>query len=375
MYKHASYINIGSTLILSFLVFRLWQFTMKMDIPHEIGTISAKAKALHNEDRLREAVICYEQAYKLSRQLSDDDLEKACAFNLAAAYLANNATDKALEYLHKAEPAQTNNDPEAFGDLYFNYGLAYEKQEHFDKAVEYYEKACRCFQTDLQMVCLDKCLTIHQKQRDHGHCADVCKKMAVLYDTSSLKKAEKMSDAATYLKTAGRADDALKAAQEAAQLLDEFKDNQLRPNGLCDRGTTIVYICVLIYLMMYFVFSDFLLCKNDTLQTYDNTPNINKMTLLKCIIFNFMFLIISAKILNDLGLLMTQTQHLADAMSYFEKALEDVIKANSRNKQLEAVIRQNLGAAYNFNGDFQRSLVYHKKAQKLYGKCLLKSCL
>jgi hypothetical protein len=41
---------------------------------------------------------------------------------------------------------------------------------------------------------------------------------------------------------------------------------------------------------------------------------------------------------------------------------------SSGEKKKEAVIRQNLGAAYNFIGEYQRAISFHKSAADMYGK-------
>ena len=76
---------------------------------------------------------------------------------------------------------------------------------------------------------------------------------------------------------------------------------------------------------------------------------------------------ISGKIFNDLGLVYTQLQNYDLACSCFENALP-LVRAPSENKQLEAVILQNLGASYNFQGEYQRSIKFHEDAADAYGK-------
>lgn len=65
---------------------------------------------------------------------------------------------------------------------------------------------------------------------------------------------------------------------------------------------------------------------------------------------------------------MTQLQKYDKAREYFEKALEFINNAQRENKGVEAVVNQNLGAAYNFVGDFQRAIKHHEDARKLFGK-------
>ena len=106
------------------LAFRLQSITETMNYTRVISQISIKGKKLHEEKQLRGSVVCYDQAYMLSTRLVDEDLRKTCALNLAAAHLANDDPTKALEYLIETEPVQE----DAKGDLYYNFGLAYERK-------------------------------------------------------------------------------------------------------------------------------------------------------------------------------------------------------------------------------------------------------
>ena len=82
--------------------------------------------------------------------------------------------------------------------------------------------------------------------------------------------------------------------------------------------------------------------------------------------------VFSAKILNDLGLLMTQKQKFVEAKKYFIEAL-DVLDSScitNDNTHLKAVINQNLGAVLNFTKDFYKAIQRHTKAKNCYGKHL-----
>lgn len=81
----------------------------------------------------------------------------------------------------------------------------------------------------------------------------------------------------------------------------------------------------------------------------------------------FFLFFYSGNVLNDLGLLMTQLQKYDKATEYFEKALEFLNNAQRENKRIKAVLNQNLGAAYNFVGDFQRAIKHHEDGRKLFG--------
>ena len=80
--------------------------------------------------------------------------------------------------------------------------------------------------------------------------------------------------------------------------------------------------------------------------------------------------VFSAKILNDLGLLMTQKQEFEGAKRYFVEALKVLAPSSTTNgnAHLEAVINQNLGAVFNFQLKFDEAIKRHTKAKHLYGK-------
>jgi len=63
----------------------------------------------------------------------------------------------------------------------------------------------------------------------------------------------------------------------------------------------------------------------------------------------------------------TQVQDYAQATACFERAHEMIQMSHAENHHLQAVVLQNLGAAYNFTCDFQRAIKYHEDAADLYG--------
>lgn len=88
------------------------------------------------------------------------------------------------------------------------------------------------------------------------------------------------------------------------------------------------------------------------------------ITLYFCTFYLFSFFL--GNIFNDLGLLYTQLQKYDKAVSCFQEALP--LAQSSDDRKREAVIRQNLGAAYNFIGEYQRAISFHKSAADMYGK-------
>lgn len=83
----------------------------------------------------------YEYAFKKSRELDNSYLERACAFNLGAAYIAKGQPIKGLELLQKAVPPLNKRDGRSNGDLYFNFALGYEALMKYQDAIKYYKLA------------------------------------------------------------------------------------------------------------------------------------------------------------------------------------------------------------------------------------------
>jgi len=224
-----------------------------MDTTTEIRQIANKAKIFHEEKQLCESVLLYKRAHELSKALNDDDtVRQTCALNLAAAHLANDDPDKALEYLNEAD---TNQD-DAKGDLYYNYGLAYERKGQYATtqderkkflalALENFEKASEQFEVSKKVLCLEKCHAIHQQQKNYRQCADLCKKMAAVYEDNMLKKAEKLSDAAAILQIGKLYNDDTKLANEIHQLLQGCHDQ----TELCDKGNCMYNQYVFVYIL------------------------------------------------------------------------------------------------------------------------------
>ncbi|XP_053405354.1 dentin sialophosphoprotein-like isoform X2 [Mercenaria mercenaria] len=293
----------------------------------EIGQLSGNGSKYHQGDDLQKAVECYDKAYKLAREVNDDKTERTCAFNLGAAYIAIGNPKEGLEYLHKAHPPTGQKDESSNGDLYFNMGLGHEKMneeekvdnnsknekiKHDEEALKYFRKAHEQYmkferdKTDLQIQCLEKCFQIYHNWKDNLHKAEMCQIMAEVYiGTDQLSQAEKLCECATHLRIAGEKE---KAAAQAMKCKEVIED-----------------------------------CKA---QGQD------------CIV--------AGKIWNDLGLVFTQLQEYYKATSCFEKAVEQVQSSHGSNPQLEAVVLQNLGAAYNFQGDYQRAIKFHEDAAAKY---------
>ncbi|XP_052796957.1 tetratricopeptide repeat protein 24-like isoform X5 [Mya arenaria] len=287
------------------------------NLTSEIGYLALEGKKFHDERNLTEAIKCYDKAYQLSRELNVDEVERTCAFNLGAVFIAEGQVETGLSYLHKATPPEGLSDARCNGDLYFNIGLGQEKLGDEAKALENYEKAFKRYKayesgnTELLNQCFDKCVYLFVKWKRHVDASRLCQEMADVYDMNNdhLHRAEKLCEKADYLRrgTGVEQGDILKAAEECMNVI-----NSSHPQGTdCH---------------------------------------------------------LAGKVLNDLGLVFTQVQEYNHATTCFEKAHEMIQMSHTSNNQLRAVILQNLGAAYNFTCDFQRAIKYHEDAADIYAK-------
>ena len=81
------------------------------------------------------------------------------------------------------------------------------------------------------------------------------------------------------------------------------------------------------------------------------------------------------KIYNDMGLVYHQLRHHHNAVDCFELALELELpdkgsNSDTEQKQLIAVLRQNLGAVFNQLAQFEKALQCHELAVQLHGELL-----
>lgn len=204
---------------------------MTMDIPVEIGRLSAEGKKMHDQNKLEEAIRFYESAFELARKFDVDSFEQVCAFNLAAAYLAKDECAKAEKFLQKAGTLETG-DFQDQGDLHFNYGLLYEKKKDLNKSLVHFHEAYVCFgkagNFKLQTCCLEKRLTLYEYNKNWLKCAEICQNLAELLMTKPVEKAGKLSDRALYLKMGGgKPEDIKDAAGKAAETLEKFPSDKI----------------------------------------------------------------------------------------------------------------------------------------------------
>lgn len=120
----------------------------------EVEKYSKQGTELLQSGHLTGAVKAFKYAYKFAGDLDDEYMERACAFNLGAAYIAMGQGEKGLNVLNHAIPTEDRKDGRSNGDLYFNFGLGYESTKNFPEAIRAFNKALgeyRCERDNLSM--------------------------------------------------------------------------------------------------------------------------------------------------------------------------------------------------------------------------------
>uniref|UniRef100_K1QHT8 RNA-binding protein 8A n=2 Tax=Magallana gigas TaxID=29159 RepID=K1QHT8_MAGGI len=255
------------------------------------------------------ALESFKYAFKRSRELEDDGYtERACAFNLGAVYIALGNGKKGIEILNKALPPDNTREGRSNGDLFFNLGLGYENVGNSEEAVRNFKKALEEYKVERDNVQME---------------AETLEKLGQLYFKTKNRFAVDTFD------QLAQAYDILKNPAKQLWALTE-KANQQFANGLEEEAEKSAEECLKL------------------VENCGSSVNIGT-------------------ILNDLGLIFTQRQKYDRAVSCFESALPMVEGPSGDGKQL-AVIFQNLGATFNFLGNYQRAVEYHEKAADMYAK-------
>lgn len=255
------------------------------------------------------ALESFKYAFKRSRELEDDGYtERACAFNLGAVYIALGNGKKGIEILNKALPPDNTREGRSNGHLFFNLGLGYENVGNSEEAVRNFKKALEEYKVERDNVQME---------------AETLEKLGQLYLKTKNRFAVDTFD------QLAQAYDILKNPAKQLWALTE-KANQQFANGFEEEAEKSAEECLKL------------------VENCGSSVNIGT-------------------ILNDLGLIFTQRQKYDRAVSCFESALPMVEGPSGDGKQL-AVIFQNLGATFNFLGNYQRAVEYHEKAADMYAK-------
>jgi tetratricopeptide (TPR) repeat protein len=131
------------------------------------------------------AVEAFIFAFKQAKQLDDGYLERSCAFNLGAVYIASKKPEKGLELLQRAVPPMNKRDGSSNGDLYYNFGLGYESLKNTVEIIRYFQMALQEYELEdnqEMIAALSKKLgQIYAKNSEHRDAAECFGKAAKAY--------------------------------------------------------------------------------------------------------------------------------------------------------------------------------------------------
>ncbi|GCB83852.1 hypothetical protein scyTo_0024120 [Scyliorhinus torazame] len=272
----------------------------------EIESLTRAGSQSLARDCTEEALAAFKKAFLVSLDVREQWVQRACAFNLGAAYVASGRPEKGLNFLLRSQPATGG---EREGDLHFNLGLAREGLGDLPRAMEHYQQA----------------LGHYRGGQAQGE-ADTFMKLA-----SCQARVGEAAQAGRCFQRAGRAYRQAGSPDLAAVALNEAACHMLRCQRFSAREIAeVLYECRTV------------------------CGNIQNKALL-------------GKLYNDVGLSYAQVKIFQQAAECFELALPHCRRGSSEQRK-EAVVLQNLGAVYNTMGGYSRALGFHQSAATLHGE-------
>ena len=194
----------------------------------KIGQLSYQGQQYIEHGTPGNAIDCFVNAYQLSRQVGDDQLERTCALNLGAAYIESGQAAEGLKFLHKATPPSEEKDGTSNGDLYYNFALGHEAMKNFSESVKYYQLASREFRADtiMQIQCLTKCAQFYSSMKNFQKTIEIYEQMCNVYKTqdNSVMQASCLCDIAANQRFAQDDTAAGKAANDAYDVLVKLSE-------------------------------------------------------------------------------------------------------------------------------------------------------
>ena len=197
----------------------------------QIGTDHLK------QGQLEKALGAYKHAYNKSMQLNDDHTERTCAFNYGAVCIALEKPQKGLSLLQRAIPPSHQKDEKSNGDLYFNFGLAYENLQSLEEAAKYYELALEEYQNERDNFEMESEIGIKlgslyrqlksplQSARTYGIAAEALSHVNNLEEQTLV-----MCHQALQLLIAGKKDDAVETSDDCMVLCQKVKEGEVLGN-------------------------------------------------------------------------------------------------------------------------------------------------
>ncbi|XP_072534836.1 uncharacterized protein [Salminus brasiliensis] len=273
------------------------------EVQVDIESLTAGGHRALQRGDCTEAVEYFKKAFKAAVKLKETKVQRACAFNLGAAYVEAGKPQKGLDFLSRAEPGERG---ERVADLQFNLAAAHEALENHSQAARHYLQAAQ----------------LYRSQGDGSSEGDTCIRLAHCH----LRRKEWPEAVDSYLRAAESYKVAGKPASAAVALKDAG-NHMLQ----CDCFSSDDVIGVLT-------------------ECLELSANISEQESL-------------AKVYNAVGLSFSQLKLFPEATECYELALP-LVQSTPRRR---AVVLQNLGAVHNTLAQFQQALEYHREAAALHG--------
>ncbi|NXY17296.1 TTC24 protein, partial [Atrichornis clamosus] len=300
-------------------------------------TIEGLTRAGHRALALgagREAVGCFRKALLFSRDAVSPQLQRACAFNLGAAYVETGKPRKGLEFLLQSQPSDGESG-EHLGNLYFNIRAAHEGLQDFPKALECFSKA-----------------TSHNSAAQAGGRAGTRVQMGCCY----LGMREPARAARCFL-DAAQTYTAAESPEAAAVALSRASGSMLQSRRF--RATEIARVLARCRSLCETI-PDLALRGNAALH-----PSLSGA--LRSSSHTCFSSLPPGKLYNDIGLGYSQLHIFSLAAESFERALGLCGGEPEWDRRREAALLQNLGAAHNALRSFGTALGWHQRAAALHG--------
>uniref|UniRef100_H3APS9 Uncharacterized protein n=1 Tax=Latimeria chalumnae TaxID=7897 RepID=H3APS9_LATCH len=264
----------------------------------------AGSQALHHNDA-NQALCIFKRAYLHSLNLSEQQVQNACLFNLGAAYIAVGKAKKGLKCLVRTK---LKGSQERDADLYFNIATAYDTMNEYCNSVKFYEKAISQY-----------------KKHEVGSIADAQIKLGYCFTNTGepSSAAHAFREAGLLYQNAQKVNDAAMALREATK-----------------------------YMLQSDTFS-----KSDVLQVLSECLQLCK---------EITDPTLQGKLYNDVGLHYAELKCFSQAEQCFIEAMNLCSGGNFSIKK-RAVQLQNLGAVNNALNQYEKSLRYHTEAADMYG--------
>ncbi|KAF4088277.1 hypothetical protein AMELA_G00080620 [Ameiurus melas] len=273
------------------------------DAEIQVESLTACGHGALQQGDSSKALEYFKKAFKTAANLKETKVQRACAFNLGAAYVEAGKPQKGLDFLSQAEPSEKG---ERVADLQFNLAAAHEALDDHLQAVRHYQQAAH----------------LYRSQGDGSSEGDTCIRLAHCH----LRRKEWSGAAENYL----RAAESYKVSGNPASSAVALKDagNYMLK---CDCFTTDDVISVLT-------------------ECLELSAKITEPETL-------------GKLYNAVGLSFSQLKLFSEAAECYELALP-LVRSTPRRL---AVVMQNLGAIHNSLAQYRKALEYHREAAALHG--------